>query len=398
MLVISLESTKVLETDIISTLPPSFPMKFLLVLLLLERAISVSAFAQNVFLPDSTRRSALFSSDSVLAFTLTASLPSILKDRGDTTTAHPAQLNYQSLQGETVALPVKLQVRGNFRKLWNNCSFPPLYLNVPKKKASQTVFAHQNKLKLVTHCEGEEYVVREYLVYRLYNLLTDYSFRARLCRVSYVDSAGKRPTETRWGVLLEDESGLVKRNGGLPNKLRQISMANMDSLHMATLAVFEYLIGNTDWSVPYRHNIRLLTVPTIKNPVPVPYDFDQSGIVDAFYALPSQNIGITSVRERVYRSIAYPSMLFRQVFDRFNQLKPQVYALYADNPHLDSAYVKRTIQYLDEFYAVINNPVKVFLGRVPRNEVSKKPKALPVAQTKPTTTKPAPQKTTVNKK
>ena len=130
-----------------------------------------------------------------------------------------------------MTLPVKLQVRGNFRKLWNNCSFPPLYLDVPKKKASQTVFANQNKLKLVTHCEGEEYVVREYLVYRLYNLLTDYSFQVRLCRVSYVDSTGKRPTETRWGMLLEDESNLVKRNGGLPNKLRQISMANMDSLH-----------------------------------------------------------------------------------------------------------------------------------------------------------------------
>lgn len=373
-------------------------MKFLLVLLLLERAVSVGASAQNTSLPDSARRNVLFSSDSVLAFTLTASLPRILKDRSDTTTAHPAQLSYRSTQGETVTLPVKLQVRGNFRKLWNNCSFPPLYLDVPKKKARPTVFAHQDKLKLVTHCEGEEYVVREYLVYRLYNLLTDYSFRARLCRVSYVDSTGKRPTETRWGVLLEDESSLVKRNKGLPNKLRQISMAGMDSLHMATLAVFEYLIGNTDWSVPYRHNIRLLTVPTIKDPVPVPYDFDQSGIVDAFYASPSQNIGTTSVRERVYRSIAYPTALFRQVFDRYNQLKPQIYALYANNPHLDSVYVKRTLQYLDEFYAVINNPVKVSLGRVPGSEVAKKPKVLPVVQSKVTSSKPAPQKPAVKKR
>ena len=78
---------------------------------------------------------------------------------------------------------------------------------------------------------------------------------------------------------------------------------------MATLAVFEYLIGNTDWSVPYQHNIRLLTVPAIKNPVPVPYDFDQAGLVEAFYALPSENIGVASVRERVYRSIAYPSAI-----------------------------------------------------------------------------------------
>ncbi|QDK77591.1 hypothetical protein EXU85_02865 [Spirosoma sp. KCTC 42546] len=376
-------------------------MRFLRVFLLLVLAVTAGAYAQNTSLPDSTRRNVLFSSDSVLAFTLTASFQRILKDRGDTTMAHSAQLNYHSTQGETVTLPVKLQVRGNFRKLWNNCSFPPLYLNVPKKKASQTVFANQNKLKLVTHCEGEEYVVREYLVYRLYNLLTDYSFRARLCRVSYVDSAGKRPTETRWGVLLEDESSLMKRNGGLPNQLRQVSMASMDSLHMATLAVFEYLIGNTDWSVPYRHNIRLLTLPTLKNPVPVPYDFDQAGIVEAFYALPSENIGITSVRERVYRSIAYPSAFFHRVFDRFNQLKPQVYALYSNNPHLDSAYVKRTLKYFDEFYAVINNPVKVFLGRVQRSEVIKKPKALLAVQKKSTpkatATKSATKKSIVKK-
>ena len=376
-------------------------MKFLLVFLLIVLAISGGAWAQNASGPDSTRRNVLFSSDSVLAFTLTASFPRILKDRGDTTMAHPAQLNYHTTQGQTVTIPVKLQVRGHFRKLWNNCSFPPLYLNVPKKKASQTVFANQNKLKLVTHCEGEEYVVREYLVYRLYNLLTDYSFQARLCRVSYVDSAGKRPTETRWGVLLEDETNLVKRNGGLPNKLRQISMANMDSLHMATLAVFEYLIGNTDWSVPYRHNIRLLTVPAIKNPVPVPYDFDHAGIVEAFYALPAEHIGVASVRERVYRGIAYPSALFHQVFERFNQLKPQVYALYANDPHLDSSYVKRTLTYLDEFYAVINNPVKVVLSRAQRSEVIKKPKAFPEVQKKSTlkatATKPATKKALVKK-
>ncbi|MVM28465.1 hypothetical protein GO755_00370 [Spirosoma sp. HMF4905] len=357
-------------------------MKFLLVFLLLMLAIQVGGSAQGALLPDSTRHDALFSSDTVLPFTLTASFTHILKDRGDTTMAHPAQLNYQSIQGQPVTLSVKLQVRGNFRKLWNNCSFPPLYLNVPRKKASQTVFANHNKLKLVTHCEDEEYVVREYLVYRLYNLLTDYSFRARLCRVTYVDSAGTRPIETRWGVLLEDESNLVKRNGGMPNKLRQISMANMDSLHMATLAVFEYLIGNTDWSVPYRHNIRLLTAPTLRNPVPVPYDFDQAGIVEAFYAQPSEHIGIASVRERVYRGIAYPSALFHRVFDRFNQLKPQIYDLYANDPRLESAYIKRTLKYLDEFYAVINNSVKVFLGRAQRNEVPKTPKSLSAVQKK----------------
>lgn len=366
--------------------------------LLIVLTLSVDASAQNASLPDSVQNNVLFASDSVLAFTLTAPFPRILKDRGDKPGTHAAQLRYQPDGAEALTLPVKLTVRGNFRKQWNNCSFPPLLLDVPKKKASSSVFANQNKLKLVTHCEGEEYIVREYLVYRLYNLLTEYSFRARLCRVTYVDSAGKRPTETRWGALLEDENDLVKRSGSLPNKLRQISMDNMDSLSMATLAVFEYLIGNTDWSVAYRHNIRLLTVPTLRNPVPVPYDFDHAGIVEAFYALPAEQVGIASVRERVYRSLAYPPALFQRVFDRFNQLKPQLYALYANYPHLDSAYVKRTLRYFDAFYEVINNPTTVqtvFLSGPRSSAVINKPKELPAVPKKnmpkviiPTTKKP----------
>ncbi|MCY7351819.1 MAG: hypothetical protein LH606_14335 [Cytophagaceae bacterium] len=348
---------------------------------------SVAASAQNASQPDTTSRPGLFTTDSVLAFTLKVPIQRLLKDRGDTTVPHAAQLSYAATAQETVTLPVKLKVRGHFRRQWNNCSFPPLYLDVPKKKAANTPFANQNKLKLVTHCEVEEYVVREYLVYRLYNLLTEHSFRARLCRVTYVDSAGKIPPETRWAALLEDEDDLRKRNGGKPNKLRDITMPNVDSLSMATLGVFEYLIGNTDWSVPNRHNIRLLTVSTHVHPVPVPYDFDYSGIIEAFYAVPPDYLGIASVRERFYRGPAYPETLFQRVFDRFNQLKPQFYALYRNDSRLDPAYVKRTLLYLDEFYADISDPAivrSIFLDGKRHKGAIKKPTAAPSAQKKST--------------
>lgn len=330
-----------------------------------------SASAQSVAVPDSTERQRLFSSDSVLVFTLTAPFQRLLKDRGDKPVPHLAQLSYA---GGAEALPVKLTVRGNFRRKRANCVFPPLFLDVSKKKAGNTPFANQKKLKLVTHCQNEEYVVREYLVYRLYNLVSENSFRARLCKVTYVDSAGKLKPETRWAALLEDEDDLVKRNGGMPNKLRQLSAYDMDSLSMATVAVFEYLIGNTDWSVPYRHNIRLLTLPTYKDPVPVPYDFDHAGIVETDYAMPAEQLGIASVRDRLYRGLAYPSEVFQRVFDRFNQLKPQFYALYQNDSRLSPAYVKRTLRYFDDFYETINKPSTVraiFLGGKRSNVVIK---------------------------
>ena len=124
---------------------------------------------------------------------------------------------------------------------------------------------------------------------------------------------------------------------------------------MATVAVFEYMIGNTDWSVPYLHNIRLFDNGQAGS-LPVPYDFDYSGIVEASYAIPPEQLGIQSVRERLYRGPVYSAALFQRVFDKFNDIKPQFYALYQNNNRLDKSYVKRTLKYLDEFYALINKP------------------------------------------
>ena len=197
--------------------------------------------------------------------------------------------------------------------------------------------------------------MREYLVYKLYNLLTDLSFRAQLARVTYADSLGKVASETHWAFLLEDDDDLAKRNSSKISNMKQISMSYTDSLRMATVAVFEYMIGNTDWSVPYLHNIRFLDNGKTSF-VPVPYDFDHAGIVGASYALPDPRLEIRSVKERVYRGLAYPTALFQQVFNTFNQVKPQVYAVYQNDSRLDKAYVKRTLKYLDEFYTLINKP------------------------------------------
>jgi len=300
----------------------------------------------------------LFASDAVVEFTLTAPLQKILKDRGKETSTHLGQLRYAEGQ-ETRLLPVKLTVRGNFRKSRANCVFPPLYVDVPKKQVRKTLFAKQNKIKLVTHCTNEEYVVREYLVYKMYNLLTEASFRARLARVTYVDSAGRRDPETRWGILLEDEDDLMKRNGSNATKLKQVPVARVDSASMATVAVFEYLIGNTDWSVPFRHNIRLMNRPSQIYPIAIPYDFDHAGIVDANYAVPAEQLNLGSVRERLYRGLPYPTAVLEPVLRRFNELKPRFYALFQNDPRLSPAYVKRTVKYLDEFYEILNKPASV---------------------------------------
>ncbi|MCY7351818.1 MAG: hypothetical protein LH606_14330 [Cytophagaceae bacterium] len=343
-------------------------MKFSLLLALTTwLSLSLAALAQTVPAPAAPKAvvaaadtaARLFAEDSVLQFTLTCALRNLLKDRGDTPVEHPVLLTYANDQKQPVALAMKAKVRGNFRRNSAVCTYPPLLLDFPKKKTQNTLFEAQKKLKLVTHCQTEEYVVREYLVYKLYNLITDVSFRARLARVTYADSAGKRAPETHWAFLLEDEDALAKRHGAKINPLKQTRMERANSLSMATVAVFEYLIGNTDWSVPFLHNIKLLAVGTDALPVPVPYDFDHAGIVEAKYAFPAEQLNIESVRQRLYRGPVYPITIFQKVFDRFNQVKPQLYALYANETRLNPGYVKRTLKYLDDFYAVINKPASV---------------------------------------
>ncbi|WP_460982914.1 hypothetical protein [Spirosoma fluminis] len=309
---------------------------------------------------DSTKakREPLFESDELLQLTLRTNMRVLLKDRGDTPVNHSGVLVHGRDAG-AASLPVKLKVRGNFRRNVNNCSFPPLLIDFPKKKGKSTLFANQNRVKLVTHCQNEDFVVREYVLYQIYNLLTDHSFKARLAQVTYEDSTGKRSPQTKFAFLLEDAASVAKRNGTTHIETKKLNMATIDSVNMATVAVFEYMIGNTDWSVPFLHNIKLVRKPGVLLPIPIPYDFDHAGIVEAPYAQPAEQLNIQSVRERLYRGYVYPEVMFRQVFDRFIAQKSAIYALYQQNKYLDKTYIKRTIAYLDDFYRQITDKERV---------------------------------------
>lgn len=305
----------------------------------------------------------LFASDAVLSLTLTARMQPILRDRippkaNEKGIRHPALLTVVADSGGLVQLPVSLQVRGHFRRDAANCTFPPLYLTVPKQTTKGTPFTKQSSLKLVTHCTNEDYVLREYLVYRLYNILTELSFKARLAQVTYADSAKKQNSFTRWGILLEDDSDMAKRNRARTYKSRYRA-ENCDTIATATMAIFEYMIGNTDWSVVFQHNIRLVVDSTKARPLPVAYDFDHSGLVGAPYAKPAEQLPITSVQERLYRGPIYPLSVLNRVIAHFNALKPQLYAVYENEKRVESRYVKQTLSYLDYFYKLLNDPQKV---------------------------------------
>lgn len=311
----------------------------------------------NAQTTDTSIEKKLFADTSLLQFNLYANFRSVQKDRSDNPSYHLALLTYENDDSIKASISIKIKARGNFRKDRSNCVFPPLLLNFPKHNGdSAGLFKNQQKLKLVTHCQGDQYVINEWLVYKLYNLLTPKSFLARLVKVDYIDSAARLKHDVHYGILIEDENEMARRNETVIIKRKMVPSQATEHEEYLIMTVFEYLIGNTDWSIPYLHNIRLISADSTKVPyTTVPYDFDHAGIVAAPYAQPPEELELKSVQERLYRGYCLPYTDFDETVALYNKLKPDIYKVYTGCNLLQPRYVKQTIAYLDEFYKTINN-------------------------------------------
>ena len=212
----------------------------------------------------------------------------------------PATISYFNDDSTYVTLNVKIRPRGHYRRQKDVCRMPPILVNFKKSEVDQTLFRGQNKLKLVTHCRlkksDEENLLSEYLAYKIYNSLTPFSYKVRLLNIKYIDSSGISKTLVRHGFFIESVSEFEKRNCVSFVNLANIHQESVDSFQMTLISIFQYLIGNTDWSVAARHNIDLFVGNPSQPLIPVTYDFDFSGLVDAAYAQPQPMLGIHHVK------------------------------------------------------------------------------------------------------
>lgn len=299
----------------------------------------------------------LFSSDSLLQLKFTGKLRELFRDRKDDAIYHPALLQYHKKDGSLSSIGIQAITRGHFRRLPENCELPPLLININKSaKLKNTLFEKQEKLKLVMPCVDDNYVVNEYLVYKMYNLFTPLSFKARLARVEFIDSLQKRKTETHYCILVEDEKTLGRRNGYMVGAAKRSTRPAVDQEAFLLTSLFEFMIGNTDWSVEYLHNIKLLYKDSSAKPATVPYDFDHCGIVNAPYAHPAEELGLESVRERMFYGNCVKPEEIGPVLNRFKELKEKIYTLYSTCAFLDAKSIRSATGYLDEFYKIIDNP------------------------------------------
>ncbi len=306
----------------------------------------------------------LFATRAPLELVLVADYRTLSRDRDTLSTKrYPGTLKFAAENGDTVTLPVQLRTRGHFRLLQRNCPFVPLRVDFVREKGpdavSKTVFAGQNGLKLVTHCRSEEryeqYVYREELVYRLHNLVTPLSFRSRLTTMHYRDTTGKSLGKFP-AFFIEDESDVAARNGGkIAKELRGALFDDLDPKEATRFALFAYMIGATDFSIYALHNVRLLALEG-KPYVPVEYDFDFTGLVNAHYATPDPRLGIRDVRTRLFRGGCTQNDHVPQVAAEFIGLKEAVMALYDSATYLDRNGARDAKYYLNEFFETLSNP------------------------------------------
>jgi hypothetical protein len=302
----------------------------------------------------------LFSSDAVLRFTLEADFAALKEDRSQESREFPAVIRIPGINGGMVEVPLDVRTRGRFRLRKDICSFPPLRLDFKRSQQQNTVFDGQDKLKMVTHCHDwdsyEQNMLEEYLAYRIYNQLSDASFRVRLAEVTYLDTSGEDDPVTRMGFLIENEDALAARVGGMILEIPGARATDFEPKQMGAMFLFQYLIGNIDWSTANSQNLAVLRVGF--DHFAIPYDFDWSGLVDAPYVGPSPLTERLhdSVRERLYLGVCWDELDYVSAIGLLLEQKEAILEVVQDVPGLNENNVVFATRYVEEFYELIRDP------------------------------------------
>jgi len=328
----------------------------------MKRQILITVFFMYIVgrLLSQANTATLFDIKSPLDIKLSLSVKEIRKSREDTLyLSH--KLYYRNASGIYDSIKVGLKGRGNSRM--QICYFPPLWVKIQKKDAKGTVFEGNKKVKLVVPCEGQresnELILREYLCYKLYEIVTPYAFKTRLVNIELTERR-KKKTDT-WqqkGILIEDVDKTAKRFNATELNETKLSAAALHDTSALRFDMFQFMIANTDWSKGFQHNSKLIYQKP--NVIPIPYDFDMSGLVDAPYAVVSQINGeqlpIESVTQRYYRGHCRSHELTEFVREEFLSREEKFLAT-ADElkDELPAKDIEEIKDYLKYFFTILKD-------------------------------------------
>ncbi len=286
--------------------------------------------------------------DRIVQLKIETDFSTLIKNR-DELLEQPAHLQVELEPGSFQAYPIKVSLRGKTRR--GLCNFPPLKLNLNKTDLAEKGLKSFDKYKLVTHCiEDSELVLKEYLAYKLYSQLTEYSFRTHLVDLVYIDQGKSLDTLHQYGILLENYGELAERFGAqkMPDQLpKNTKIPNED---YQRLALFQYMIGNTDWNLYRQHNIKWLARKD--GAIPVPYDFDFSGLVNAPYASPHPSLPIDSVRQRFLQWRGGDQAQLEEMRKKLHQKQQEIIQTCKQFAQLSPNEKADMTTYLEEYFSV----------------------------------------------
>lgn len=321
---------------------------------------------------DSHQVTPLFKNDKLLKLHLNYSKKDILTFSNDSTYIESA-LTYQDTEKSLRTIKVELRERGNYRKL--NCYYLPLWIKIEKEASQATIFAEDKKLKLVLPClnspKSNDHIIKEFIAYQIYELISPYHFDTKLLSIQLTEAKKKKKLHhDLYGIFIQDDKKTASLNKGNLIK-RNIHAKNQDPVGSARNALFQYMIGNTDYSITYQHNQKLLFVEN--KIVPIPYDFDMSGFVNVSYAVVSainnKALPITNVTDRLYRGFDRDDEILEQIRKEFISNEKNIFSL-VDSYKLyfkDEREFTECKNYLLSFFSIIKDD-KQFENKIVKKE------------------------------
>lgn len=321
---------------------------------LLQNNPAFSTMARQVF--DTFQ---IFGPEEPLELTVSTDFKALTKNK-DKDEYQPAQVIYRLWDSINVSREIRIKPRGVLRL--KVCSQAPLWVNVKKTEDVFQLLDDLGKLKLVVPCRGtnahQQYIYSEYLIYRLYNIITNNSFKVRMIKVNYSDTSGKLKPGHGYTFIMESHKSLAKRQQCITFKNEDLNMKLIDPENAALLYLFQYMVGNTDWSIHGLHNIKLIKTldPTVPKPIAVPYDFDYAGLVNTNYAVPGEHVDIDHVRERAYMGHCLPEEIVEKAIDHYLERELEVIDLIRGLDYLTESQKKKSLAYLDKFFETLKNP------------------------------------------
>jgi hypothetical protein len=324
----------------------------------------------GAFVPASAQ-TRLFSDSSELQVVIEGPLNTLVRNAVRNTDPHAAVFTVAALDPPQ-RFDIQLSARGISRRTGGICTFPPLRLDFDGAAVRGTLMQGQNRLKLVTRCRNganyEQLIVLEYTAYRLYNEITPLSYLVRPLRVTYRDTDGRRREDVQFGFVIEDTDDMARRNGRrvelevAPDAVRS---SQLDAEAAARYGLFQYMIGNLDWDMVSGrageeccHNSKLIAASAEAREaiVPVPYDFDYSGFVNAPYAIPPEGISVANVRTRYYRGLCRHNDQLPAAAAHFRARRAAILAVIDSENRLSQANRNSARDYIQTFFAILDDP------------------------------------------